>query len=45
MTVETNINVDERRCYMVVRGLMAVLPGKPLYHYVLNMTAKPVYSP
>lgn len=42
MKLETHCNVVERGGSMTARGLIGILPGKPLYGNILNMTAEPM---
>lgn len=41
-TIETHYNVVKHRCSMPGRGQMDVLPERPFYVYIENLTAKPI---
>lgn len=45
MTSNTHGNVVERRCSTTARGQMRILPGKPIYVHINNLTAKQIILP
>lgn len=42
MTIEIHRNVVGRRCSITARGLMDILPGRPFFVHIANLTAKPL---
>lgn len=40
--IETNCNIIERRCSMIMGGIVDILPGKLSYFYMVSLTTKPV---
>lgn len=40
MTSESSRNIVERQCSMTTPGLIDILPGKPYYVYIADVTAK-----
>lgn len=41
MIIDTHGSVFERRCFMTAQVLMGILPVKPFYVYIENLTARP----